>query len=169
MSFEITPIGGPGSDSAFAIESRTPVASLSALAPEYRSLLDSPTYITLGMTDKGGRVQLTPMWFRVAPDGEHIEINTGKGRAKDRHMRRDGRVTIQVNNPENPYHWVTIYGQVADIIEESDATRGNLATESIDALSERYINQVPYPFRAEGEQRVLFMIAPTQVVTFGAP
>ena len=169
MSFEITPIGGIGSDAAFAIESRTPAASLSALAPEYRSLLDGANYITLGMTDKAGRVQLTPMWFRLAPDGERIEINTGKGRAKDRHMRRDGRVTIQVTNPENPYHWVTIYGHVVDVIEESDAARGSLATESINALSERYINQTPYPFRGEGEERVLFMIAPTQVVTFGAP
>lgn len=169
MSFEITPIGGIGSDKAFAIESREDASSLGALAPEYRQLLDGANYVTLGMTDTNGRVQMTPMWFRIAPDGEHIEINTVKGRAKDRHMRRDGRVTIQVNNPENPYHWVTIYGRVADVIEETDGARGHLATESIDTLSERYINQRPYPFRSEGEQRVLFMIEPTQVVTFGAP
>ena len=33
--------------------------------------------------------------------------------------------------------------------------------------SETYINQTPYPFRTEGEERVLFLISPTQVVTFG--
>ncbi len=169
MSFEITPIGGPGSDKAFAIESRSPATSLDAIAPEYRRLIDEPIYITLGMTDKSGRAQLTPMWFRASPDGEHVEINTGKGRAKDRHMRRDGRVTIQITNPENPYHWVTIYGKVDEIIEESNPDRGHLATESIDALSQSYINQSPYPFRSPDEERVLFLISPTQVVTFGAP
>jgi PPOX class probable F420-dependent enzyme len=169
VSFEITPIGGYGSKAPFAIESREAAASLSALGPEYRKLLEDSKYVTLGMTDAKGRVQLTPMWFRMAPDGEHFEINTAKGRAKDGHMRRDGRVTIQVTNPENPYHWVTIYGQVADVIEESDPERGHLATESIDSLSERAIGQRPYPMRAPGEERVLFMIAPTQVTTFGAP
>jgi len=149
VSFEITPIGGYGSKAPFAIESREPAGSLSALGPEYRKLLDDAKYVTLGMTDAKGRVQLTPMWFRMAPDGEHFEINTAKGRAKDRHMRRDGRVTIQVTTPENPYHWVTIYGQVADVIDESDPERGHLATESIDAMLEIieglrvFLKQVP--------------------------
>lgn len=57
------------------------------------------------------------MWFRASPDGEHVEINTGKGRGKDRHMRRDGRVTIQITDPENPYDWLTIYGKVDKISE----------------------------------------------------
>lgn len=168
MSFEITPIGGPGSDKAFAIESRNEADTLAALAPEYRQLIDAPIYVTLGMQDGKGRTQLTPMWFRASPDGEHVEINTGKGRAKDRHMRRDGRVTVQITNPENPYHWITIYGTVDRVIDESGPD-GHLATQSIDALSETYINQTPYPFRSEGEERVLFLISPTQVVTFGAP
>jgi PPOX class probable F420-dependent enzyme len=169
VRFLITPIGGPDSEFAFAIASREPASSLSSLAPVYRELLNEAKYVTLGMTDAAGRVQLTPMWFRIAPDGEHFEINTVKGRAKDGHMRRDGRVTIQVTNPENPYHWVTIYGRVAEIIEESDPERGHLATESIDSLSERGIGQRPYPMRSNGEERVLFLIAPTQLATFGAP
>lgn len=166
MSIEVTPIGGYGSATPFAIASRERADSLGALPAEFRALIDAPIYVTLGMTDARGRVQLTPMWFRASPDGEHVEINTGKGRAKDRHMRRDGRVTIQITDPENPYHWVTIYGKVDRIVEEGDPD-GHLATESIDALSGSYINQSPYPFRAEGEVRVLFLITPTQVVTFG--
>lgn len=166
MSFEITPIGGAGSDTPFAIASRSDAASLADIPPGLRELMDGPVYVTLGMKDAAGRVQLTPMWFRPSPDGEHVEINTGRGRAKDRHMRRDGHVTIQITDPANPYHWLTIYGKVDRIVEE-DGPDGHLATESIDALSQLYINQSPYPFRAEGEVRVLFLITPTQVVTFG--
>lgn len=167
MGFEVTPIGGPASTTPFAIESRSEVNSLEALAPEFRALIDAPIYVTLGMSDGKGRTQLTPMWFRASPDGKHFEINTGKGRAKDRHMRRDGNVTIQITNPDNPYQWLTIYGKVDRIIDESGPD-GHLATESIDALSESYINTRPYPFRTETEERVLFLIRPTQVVTFGA-
>ncbi len=166
MSIEVTPIGGYGSATPFAIASRDKADSLASLPAEFRAMIDAPIYVTLGLTDSNGRVQLTPMWFRASPDGEHVEINTGKGRAKDRHMRRDGRVTIQITDPENPYHWLTIYGKVDKIIEEGGPD-GHLATESIDALSATYINQSPYPFRAEGEVRVLFLISPTQVVTFG--
>ena len=168
MSFDVTPIGGPGSETPFAIASRDEADSLAALAPEYRQLIDDPIYVTLGMGDGRGRTHLSPMWFRAAPDGNHVEINTGKGRAKDRHMRREGHVTIQITNPQNPYHWITIYGKVDRVIEESGPD-GHLATESIDALSQSYINQSPYPFRTDDEERVLFLIRPTQVVTFGAP
>ena len=166
MSFEVTPIGGPGSATPFAIASRTERDSLGALAPEFRKLINDPVYVTLGMSDAKGRTHLTPMWFRAAPDGEHLEINTVKGRAKDRHMRRDGRVTIQITNPDNPYQWLTIYGVVDGIIEESGPD-GHLATESINALSGSYINQDPYPMRSEGEERVVFLITPTQITTFG--
>jgi PPOX class probable F420-dependent enzyme len=169
VSFRITPLGSPGSASAYAIESRDTATSLASLAPGYRTLLQEARYVILGLADERGRVQLTPMWFRIAPDGERFEVNTLKGRAKDRHMRRDPRVTIHVADPANPYHWVTIYGEVAEVIEESDPERGHLATESIDALSERAIGERPYPRRRPGDVRVLFLVAPVQVVTFGAP
>lgn len=166
MSFEITPVGGPASDTPFEIESRTKASMLGDLAPEYRRLIDEPIYVTLGMPDGKGRAHLSPMWFRASPDGEHVEINTAKGRAKDRHMRRDGHVTVQITNPENPYQWVTVYGKVDRVVDER-GPEGHLATESIDALSESYIGQRPYPFRTETEERVLFLIRPTQIVTFG--
>ena len=38
------------------------------------------------MSDGKGRTHLSPMWFRASPDGGHVEINTTKGRAKDRHI-----------------------------------------------------------------------------------
>ncbi len=80
MSFEVTPIGGPGSETPFA--SRRDESSLDALAPEIRRLIDEPIYVTLGISDGKGRTQLTPLWFRASPDSEHVEINTGKGRQR---------------------------------------------------------------------------------------
>ena len=64
---------------------------------------------------------------------------------------------------------VTIYGTADERIAEGDPERGHLATESIDELSRTSVGQYPYAYRVEGEQRALYYVRPTQVVTFGAP
>ena len=75
---------------------------------------------------------------------------------------------MQIIDPSNPYRWLTLYGRSVEEIDEEDPERGHLATEPIDALAQLYVNQSPYPFRALGEVRTLFLVEPTQVVTFGA-
>lgn len=169
MSFRHSIIGAMGSGDDFKVAENETMARVDELPAEYRQLIDGPVTVVLGTHRRDGRTMLSPVWMRVAPDGERLELNTVKGRVKDRHMRHDPTVAIQLVNPENPYHWVTIYGEVDEIVEEGDAERGHLATESIDELARLYVNQYPYPFRVEGEQRVLAYVRPDQVVTFGAP
>jgi PPOX class probable F420-dependent enzyme len=169
MTFVITSIGTPGSDNAFRRGGSAEADSVDALDPSYQQLIDGPTTVTLATTSSDGRVQLNPMWFEASPDRQFVHINTAKGRAKDRHMRSSPSVSVQAINAANPYHWLTIYGDVDHIIEESDPERGSAATESIDRLAEVYLGQGPYPLRSEGEERVLFVIRPTKIVTFGTP
>jgi hypothetical protein len=109
------------------------------------------------------------MWFEASPDRTRVHINTVKGRAKDRQMRASGSVSINAINPANPYHWVTLYCDVDEVIDESDPERGHLATESIDRLAKLYLGADVYPLRVEGEERSLFTLTPTKIVTFGAP
>jgi PPOX class probable F420-dependent enzyme len=122
----------------------------------------------LATTKPNGLPQLTPIW--VAHDGTHILVNTKKGRVKDRNMRTRPDVAILLVSPENPYHWVSINGRVAEIIDETDPARGHEATRTIDEMAKRYINTTPYPLRdPKGEVRVLFKVLPTYVMTFGPP
>ena len=108
------------------------------------------------------------MWFQVDPDRVHVRINTKVGRAKDFHMQANSDIAIQIIDQEDFYHWVTIYGTVVDRIEEGDPNRGELATESIDGLAQLYLGEAPYPLRSDdSERRVLYKIAPSQIVTFG--
>ncbi len=63
---------------------------------------------------------------------------------------------------------MTINGTVDEIIDEDDPETGHLATESIDALAEKYMGERPYPLRnPKGEVRVLFKLRPTKILTFG--
>ncbi len=169
MSYRRTAIGAIGSGRDFKRVEEETLRALDELPPAYRQLIDGPVTVVLATRRRDGRATLSPVWTRAAPDGERLEINTVKGRVKDRQMRRDPTVAIQITNPENPYHWVTVYGQVDEIVDEADPGRGHLATESIDELARLYVDQYPYPFRAEGEERVLAYVRPEQIATFGAP
>ncbi|MFQ5426151.1 MAG: TIGR03618 family F420-dependent PPOX class oxidoreductase [Gaiellales bacterium] len=169
MGFEITDIDQAGGDRPFDVGSRRMADSIDDLAPHYVELIDGPYVVTLATLASTGRMQLSPMWFRASLDRRHVEINTVTGRVKDRHMRRHPHVSVQIIDPKNPYHWLTIYGDIVDVIPEGDPERGAAPTESIDTLAELYVNQRPYPFRSGDEERVLHVVAPTQIVTFGGP
>jgi PPOX class probable F420-dependent enzyme len=138
------------------------------LAPEYRTLLTEPVTATLATIGSNDVPQLTPVW--VNHDANFINLNSVKGRVKDRNLNARPQVSLMLLNPKNAYHWMTIYGRVTDYIYEDDKARGHLATENIDDLAQKYLNQRPYPFRApKGEIRALYRVKPTRILTFGAP
>jgi len=169
MSYRHTVIGTIGSGRDFKIADEETLERIAELGEDHRDIIDGPVTVILATRRRDGRPMLSPVWMRAAPDGERFEINTVKGRVKDHHMRRDPAVAIEIVDPGNAYHWLTIYGQADERIEESDPERGHLATESIDELARLYVDRYPYPFREEGEVRVLYYVRPDQVVTFGAP
>jgi PPOX class probable F420-dependent enzyme len=157
----------PGNEKCFTVKDKKS-GGLQDLAPEYKKLLSDPVTASLTTVNDKGEMQVTPVW--VGNDGTHLELNSVRGRLKDRNLRNNGCVTLLFMNPANPYHWMSINGKVVDIVDEDDKARGQLATKSIDSLAKRYVNQTPYPFRdPKGEVRVLYKVEPTQILTFGKP
>lgn len=142
---------------------------LADLPGQHRSLIDGPVTAALATVSDRGRFQVTPVW--VGHDGEHLELNTARGRLKDRNLRSNGRIAILFVNPDNAFHWMSIDGRVVDVIDEDDPERGHLATQSIDDLADTYLGIRPYPNRdpSGAEVRVLFKVEPTRILTFGAP
>lgn len=105
-----------------------------------------------------GSVHCVPVWVDVQ-DGRPT-LNTAEGRAWPRNLARDPRVTLTVQNAENPYEYVSIRGRVADFTREG-------ADEHIDALAKKYLDADAYPFRRPGEQRVIVHVQPESVHTSG--
>ena len=77
-------------------------------------------------------------------------------------MRANANVTVFAMDPKNPYRWLEVRGLVDEITEEG-------ADDHIDDLAELYVNQRPYPFRQEGEVRVIYKILPSRVQAFAKP
>ena len=132
---------------------------MSQLIPEsHRDLLDEPVYVQLATHMSDGSVQVNPVWCSF--DGERIWVNSALGRVKDKNMRANPQVTVFAGDPQNPYRWLEVRGVVDEITQEG-------ADAHIDDLAELYLNQRPYPFREEGEQRVIYKIKPQRVWPFG--
>jgi PPOX class probable F420-dependent enzyme len=130
-----------------------------AIPEKVKSWLEGKHFWHLVTLGEDGMPQSTPVWG--ATDGTHVLVNTAKGRAKDRNMRRDGRVALSATNPENPYEAVEIRGKVVDIVD------GQAAEDDIDNLAEKYLGQRPYPYRSPGEERVIYKIDPTYIGGYG--
>lgn len=119
-----------------------------------RELLQGKNFANVATLREDGTVHATPAWVDV--DDGKVVLNTAEGRAWPKLMRRDPRVTLTVQNLENPYEYVSIRGRVAE--ETHDG-----ADEHIDAMAKKYLDQDTYPFRQPGEERVIFKIEPEHV------
>lgn len=122
-------------------------------------LLEGRHLAHVGTVNTDGSPQVTPVW--VDHDGETILINTATGRVKEKNLKRDPRISISIVDAENPYQPLTIRGTAIEMTQDG-------ADAHIDALSCRYIDEDPYPYRRPGEERVLVRIRPERV-SYGLP
>ncbi|HET7394050.1 MAG TPA: PPOX class F420-dependent oxidoreductase, partial [Candidatus Binatia bacterium] len=86
--------------------------------------------------------------------------NSAKGRIKDKNMRRDKRVALSIQDPDNAYRYLAVRGAVEEITEQG-------ADAHIDSLAKKYLGKDKYPFRGPGEVRVIYKIRPEKVSTMG--
>jgi len=132
---------------------------MAANIPEkFRDLLTKKAFAHLATIMQDGSPQVTPVWFDF--DGAHLRINSAKGRVKDKNMRRNRRVALAIQDPENPYRYLGVRGIVEDIVEAG-------ADAHIDSLAKKYLGQDRYPYRQPGEVRVIYRIRPDRVSTMG--
>jgi len=103
---------------------------------------------------KDGSPQLSPVWADYE-DG-YIFVNTAEGRLKHKNVLRDPRIAISVTSQNNPLDMTTVRGQVVEIIPDYDYVH-------INKLTKKYMGVENYPFRQEGEKRIVLKIKPEKV------
>jgi PPOX class probable F420-dependent enzyme len=121
-------------------------------------LLQAKNFCLVSTIRPDGSVHAAPVWVDLQ-DGQPV-LNTAEGRAWPRNLERDPRVTLTVQNMENPYEYLAIRGRVAERTHEG-------ADAHIDAMAKKYLGQDSYPFRQPGEQRVIVRIDPEDVHVWG--
>ncbi len=98
-----------------------------------------------------GRPSQSVMWFRLLEDGT-ILMNTRRGRAKERNLRRDSRLSLCF---EQDYDYLTLEG-VAELRADPD-------NAVIDALRDAYEDD--YDFSSQRGERVTIVMTVTRVLT----
>lgn len=129
---------------------------MATISNEVRSIIEKKTFAHVATLMPDGSPQSTPVWIDVESD--QLLFNTAEGRQKPENLRRDPRVAISFTDPDDPYQMVMVQGEVAEITESG-------ADEHIDRLAKKYLGEDTYPFRKEGEVRLIVRVDPTNVAT----
>ena len=132
----------------------------------HRDLVDAPRVAALTTVSKDGDPQTSVVWCDF--DGECVRVNTMRGFAKERNMRRNPRVTLLCFDPREPLRYLEVRGLVVEMTDDG-------AREHLDALASRYAGRpvryfgdaIPAAFAAT-ETPVLCRIRPTGVVAVDA-
>jgi len=113
-------------------------------------LLEEHQLAHVATINPDGSPQLTPVW--VDTDGEAVLFNTAEGRVKHRNLSRDPRVSVEVADRNDDYRLVRVSGRAEFVHEGADA--------HIDKLAKKYLDADSYPWRKEGEVRVIVRVVP---------
>ena len=132
----------------------------------HRDLVECPPVVALTTITADGYPQTSVVWCDA--EGELVRVNTMRGFAKERNMRRDPRVTLLCYDPGEPLRYLEIRGTVVEMTETG-------AVDHLDALASKYAGRpiryfgdaIPAHF-AETEIPVLCRIRPDHVVALDA-
>jgi PPOX class probable F420-dependent enzyme len=124
----------------------------------FQDLFEKKSFAHLATLNPDGSPQNTPVWLEF--DGTHILINSSKGRKKDRNMRREARVALSIQDPDNAYRYLEVRGRVADFTEKG-------GIDHINKLAKKYLGEDKYPWLQPGEERVIYKITPDHFSTMG--
>ena len=124
----------------------------------YEDLLQSTALAQVATIGPHGEPQANPVWFGW--DGEHLKFSQTKTRQKYRNLRRDPRIALSIVDPENPYVYLEIRGEVARIEEDRDLAFAN-------SMAKKYLGLDEYPYHQPGDERVVVFVRPQHTTQMG--
>lgn len=130
----------------------------SVIPDKYSDLFSKKVFAGLATVMPDGSPQVTPVWIDY--DGENVIFNTAVGRQKDKNLQADGRVSLALIDPENPYRYLEVRGTVVERTTDG-------ADDHINKMAKKYLGQDVYPFRQPGEVRVMYKIKPERTSSMG--
>jgi PPOX class probable F420-dependent enzyme len=130
---------------------------MATLTDQQRRFLQQPFVGEVTTLRDDGSPHTTVVW--VDTDTDVVTFNTAVGRAKERYLRKDPRVSLIVVDPEDPYKWVALHGKAELTTNGADA--------QIDKLAKKYLGQDEYPWRKPEEQRITVRIHPERIEATG--
>jgi len=130
---------------------------MATLDDKAQKFLEQPFVGTVTTLRDDGSPHSTIVW--VDTNTGEVSFNTATGRAKEKHLRRDPRVSLLVVDPDDTYKWVAVSGTAELTTDGADG--------QIDRLAKKYLGQDEYPWRNPEEERITVRITPEHVDASG--
>ncbi|MFB6095857.1 MAG: PPOX class F420-dependent oxidoreductase [Haloferacaceae archaeon] len=123
-------------------------------------IFEKESFAHVATNNPDGSPHVTPVW--VGHEGrDTVVINTTQHRRKARNLQRDPQVALSVQDPDEPYRYVQVQGEVEEITREG-------AVEHINAFAQQYMGVEEYPdLDEENDPRVIVRIAVEHTTTMG--
>lgn len=142
-------------------------ASAGGMIPaSHLDLVQCPPVAALSTVTRDGYPQTSVVWCDF--DGESVFVNTMRGFAKERNMRRDPKVTLLCYDPARPLRYLEVRGTVVEMSEKGAGRHLDGIASKYAGRAVRYFGEVIPARFAETEVPVLCRIRPTHVVAMDA-
>ena len=129
----------------------------SPIPDKVRSFLGEPNWATIATLNEDGSAHQAVIWFLV--DGDVVVVNSRRERHWPRNLERDSRVSLAIQDRNQPEHWVGLHGH-ARLARTGDAAMADIA-----ALARRYGGDGS---RFGGQNRVTFEIRVERTFEYGS-
>jgi len=132
----------------------------------HRDLVECPPVAALTTLGADGAPQTSVVWCDAEDD--LVRVNTMRGFAKERNMRRDPRVTLLCYDPARPSRYLELRGTVTSMTEDGAAAHLDGLASKYAGRPIRYFGECIPASYAATETPVLCRIRPTRVVVMDA-
>ena len=126
-------------------------------------LLEGPYFAVLTTMAPSGQPENTVVW--CSWDGEHVLVNTADGRRKPANVRNNPKVALTVIDPQNPFRWIDVRGEVEEIVPDPAYANINAHARLYAGVDEYYGGVAPAESKGK-EERIIFKIRPDRVLAF---
>lgn len=124
----------------------------------HADLLNSTALAHVATIGPNGEPQVNPVWFGW--DGTYLTFSQTTGRQKVRNLERDKRIALSIVDPENPYRYLEIRGNVVRVDPDPDKA-------FIDEMAKKYLGVDEYPWNQPGDERVVMVVEPERTTLMG--
>ncbi|MFM9108400.1 MAG: PPOX class F420-dependent oxidoreductase [Chloroflexota bacterium] len=131
---------------------------MSVIPADKTDLLELPVLAHVATIGADELPQNNPVWFDW--DGEVLRFSQTTGRQKYRNLRDRPGVALSIVDPENPYRYLEIRGDLERIEPDPEFA-------FIHRMAKKYMGVDQYPWLNPSETRVVMVIRPRSVTQMG--
>jgi PPOX class probable F420-dependent enzyme len=132
---------------------------MTEIPASFHDLFEKATFAHVTTMFPDGTPHTTPVWVDYDEAADRLLVNTERERRKTKNATADPTISVSMVDPDNPYRFLSVTGEVEEITTEC-------AREHINELAMRYMGESEYPNPIQSE-RVILRIRPEKVFSGG--